>query len=131
MSTFIFSRRSSLTVLRLAVFGLGAGFVNGLLGAGGGVLLVFCLAPFFHGKENGQRDIFANALAVTFPVSLVSAVSYATSGRFSLDGFAHYLIPCAIGGVFGAFLLGKLNVKILKTVFAVLVIFSGIYMVMR
>ena len=131
MSTFLFSRRSSLTFLRLTVFGLGAGFVNGLLGAGGGVLLVFGLSPFFRGSEDSQRDIFANALAVTFPVSIVSAISYAAAGRFNLDGFAHYLIPCALGGVFGAFLLGKLNVRIVKTVFAALVIFSGIYMVMR
>ena len=131
MSTFIFSRRESLVLARLVFFGFCAGVVNGLLGAGGGILLVFGLAPFFRSSENGQRDVFANALAVTFPVSLVSAISYAAAGRFSLEGFSHYLLPCAIGGIVGAFMLSKLNVKAIKTVFAVLVIFSGIYMVAR
>ena len=131
MSTFIFSHRESLVLARLIFFGFCAGIVNGLLGAGGGILLVFGLAHFFRTSENGQRDIFANALAVTFPVSLVSTISYAAAGRFSLEGFSHYLLPCAIGGVLGAFLLDKLNVRATKTVFAVLVIFSGIYMVIR
>ncbi|MBE6600735.1 MAG: sulfite exporter TauE/SafE family protein [Ruminococcaceae bacterium] len=117
------------TVLRLTVFGLLAGVANGVFGAGGGILIVFGLSPLLIHDKEGQRDVFANALCVMFPVSIFSMISYSRAGRFSLDGFSHYLIPCLIGGALGAILLGKLKIPILQKIFAILVIWSGIYMI--
>ncbi len=125
----VIDKKGRRTVLRLTVFGLCAGIVNGLLGAGGGILIVFGLAPLLSHDPEGQRDVFANALAVMFPVSIVSMIGYAAAGRFSLDGFAHYLIPCTIGGLVGAFLLGRIKISFLQKIFAAIVIWSGIYMV--
>ena len=44
------------------VMGLLAGFVNGLLGAGGGILIVFALASRLGYGEENSRDLYANAL---------------------------------------------------------------------
>lgn len=117
--------------LRLAVFGLAAGFANGLLGAGGGILIVFGLSPLLSLGEDGNRDVFANALAVMLPVSIVSVISYILNGRFNTDAFGIYAIPAIAGGFFGAVLLDRLKVPLIKKLFAVLVIWSGIYLIMK
>ncbi len=117
------------TVWRLTLFGVLAGVANGVFGAGGGILIVFGLLPLLSHDAEGRRDVFANALCVMFPVSIVSMISYARAGRFSLDGFSHYLIPCVLGGALGAILLGRLKIPLLQKIFAILVIWSGIYMI--
>lgn len=122
-------RRGATAIFRLSFFGIFAGLVNGLLGAGGGILIVFGLTPLLAHDKEGRRDVFANALAVMFPVSIVSMINYASAGRFSLDGFALYLIPCVIGGFIGALLLGRLKISLLQKAFALIVIWSGAYMV--
>ena len=117
--------------LRLAVFGLAAGFANGLLGAGGGIIIVFGLSPLLSFSENGKRDVFANALAVMLPVSVVSVISYISKGRLDTDAFGIYALPAVIGGFFGAVLLDRLKLPFIKKLFALLVIWSGVYLIIR
>ena len=130
IKTFI-DRTGMKTVTRLTLFGLAAGVANGLLGAGGGILIVFGLSPLLTHDAEGKRDVFANALAVMFPISIVSMIGYASAGRFSLDGFSVFLIPCILGGLLGAFLLDRVKIPLLQKIFALLVIWSGIYMIVR
>ena len=118
------------TILKLLLLGTAAGFVNGLIGSGGGILVVFGLAPLITDPD-GKRDVFVNALAVMLPISLVSAISYISTGRTDLTGFGVYIIPAAIGGVIGAFILDKINVPVIKKLFTALVIWSGIYLMIR
>lgn len=118
------------TLSKLLFLGAAAGFVNGLLGSGGGILAVFGLTSLITDGD-GKRDVFANALAVMIPVSLVSAISYISAGRTDLEGFGIYIIPAAIGGVIGAVLLDKIRVPVIKKLFAALVIWSGIYLMIR
>lgn len=123
-------RDKNKTLLKLLLLGTAAGFVNGLLGSGGGIIAVFGLTSLIADSD-GKRDVFANALAVMIPVSLVSAISYISAGRTDLDGFGVYIIPAAIGGVIGAFLLDRIRVPVIKKLFAALVIWSGIYLMIR
>ncbi len=113
---------------RLLMIGLLAGFTNGLLGAGGGILIVFGMTPLLASDREGQRDVFANALAVMMPVSIVSVVSYLLAGRFDDSPFAVYLLPAVAGGLLGGFLLDRLKLPLLKRLFALIVIWSGLYM---
>ena len=125
------NRKSARSVLLLAGVGLFAGVVNGLLGAGGGILIVFGLSPLLGQDKEAKRDVFANALAVMFPVSIVSLIGYIAAGRVSLDGFYEYLIPCAIGGFVGALLLDRIKISFVQKLFAVIVIWSGLWMVIN
>lgn len=118
------------TLAKLLLLGTAAGFVNGLLGSGGGILVVFGLAPLIADND-GRRDVFANALAVMIPVSLVSAISYISAGRTDPEGFGAYILPAVLGGAAGAFLLDKIKVPVIKKLFTALVIWSGIYLMMR
>ena len=67
-----FNRYSVLLVLG----GILSGFVNGLLGAGGGIIIVFILSKLL--KESDSRDVFANAICVMLPLSALSCLIYAS-----------------------------------------------------
>lgn len=123
--------RSIKNVLRLSFIGLLSGFINGLLGAGGGIIIVFGMMPLISRENGSARDVFANALAVMLPVSFVSLISYFLSGRLVGERFGIYVLPAAIGGLVGAYILDKMNVSLLKKIFAAIVIWSGIYMITR
>ena len=124
-------KKNAYSTLRLALVGLCAGIVNGLLGAGGGILIVFGLSPLVGHDKEGKRDIFANALAVMFPVSVISLIGYLRAGRVTLDGFYEYLIPCAVGGLVGALLLDRIKISFVQKLFAAIVIWSGFWMIIN
>lgn len=125
--------------LLLILGGLGAGFINGLLGAGGGILLVFIMGWILAPTEGGgsealpldKRDIFANALAAMLPVTVVSVISYASRGDIHLEGAETYVFPAVIGGIGGAWLLDRLRFETVRRLFAILVIVSGIAMLLK
>ncbi len=118
------------TIALLAFSGLFAGFANGLLGAGGGIIVTFALAKLLSGGEGAQRDIFANVVAAMLPMTAVSALIYALQGKLEISSSGPFLLPGIIGGIIGALLLGRINTLWLKKLFAALVIFSGIRMLM-
>ncbi|MBQ8398324.1 MAG: sulfite exporter TauE/SafE family protein [Clostridia bacterium] len=122
------STHTPLPVLLLC--GVGAGFINGLLGAGGGVVLVFVLAAAL-GHEADGRDVYATALAVTLPVTLFSVWRYAGAGTLDVTGFARFLLPAVLGGAAGGWLLDRIDVRVTKRIFAGIVIVSGLSMLFR
>ena len=118
-------------VIFVGILGLLSGGINGLLGAGGGILVVYALNYALKNTEHDNRDVFANALCVMVHVSCVSCARYAFAGNLSVDGFAIYAIPAIAGGVLGGFLLSKLNTAFLKKLFAALVIWSGVLLIIK
>ncbi len=123
-----------------AMLGLFAGFLNGLLGAAGGVLLVILLPlmpPLPAGKKKlplpppTGKNVFVTGLFVMLPVTLVSAVLYFLRGMTpSLSLAAWIALPAAAGGLIGALLLRKIPRRALRKIFAVLVLLAGIRMVL-
>ena len=114
---------------RMLIFGLGcvfAGAINGLLGTGGGVLLVLLLTKLF---KTDAKDSFAQSLLMILPLSAVSAFVYCQKGGVSLAQMLPYLFPAVIGGILGAYLADKINARVLKIIFAILVVYSGVRMI--
>ena len=122
-------------MLTLALGGTLAGFFNGLLGAGGGIILVFALARIVEKTDEGARSVYANALCVMLPLSLFTLFRYASKGVFSPDFTgelsAEYILGAIIGGALGGILLGKLRGGRLRKLFALLTLVSGILMITR
>lgn len=101
-----------------------AGFVNGFLGTGGGIILMFALSLTPAENDNAVRDRFATLIAVILPLSLISVFTYGDSVK--LTDASPYILPGILGGTVGAILLDKLNVKIVKKLFAIMIIWAGI-----
>ncbi len=122
------------TIQKMFILGLGGffgGLANGLLGAGGGIIMTFVLEAVMTESEMARRDIFANVIAATLPISLFSTIIYGMRGDLQVQKFGNFVIPAVVGGLAGAYLLSKISPIWLKRFFAILVIWSGIYMVIK
>ena len=123
-------KKSSLKPILLVVGGLFAGFVNGLLGAGGGIIIIYLLSALLRESASG-RDIFANSLCVMFPLSIVSCVVYFSRGGIDLSSIGVLLLPAILGGILGGFALSRVNTSLLKQIFSLLVIVSGVILALK
>ncbi len=111
-------------IILLGVLALTAGVVNGFLGTGGGIVLMLALTLVPASGDTAARDRFATVIAVILPLSLVSTVTYGEN--VDLSAASPYILPGIFGGVLGALLLDKLSVKLIKKLFAAMVIWAGI-----
>lgn len=114
-------------LLKPTILGLGVGFINGVFGAGGGMLAV----PILKSEGLSQKSAHANAVAVILPITVLSAVLYLAKGSVSLaDSFA--FIPTGlIGSVIAAFTLQKFSNKWLQKIFAAFMIYAGVRLLLR
>ena len=111
--------------------GVLAGFTNGLLGAGGGIIIVYALSMAMPKDGLDARDVFANALCVMLPISVVSVVGYSLLGKIGVDGLSFFILPAILGGVCGGFLLCRINGAFLKKLFSIIVIYSGVMLMIK
>ncbi len=110
------------------ILGFFAGLLNGLLGAGGGILLIRGAEKILPREYRESRDVFANALCVMLPLSAVSALAYVLRGSVHGLEFSEFIIPAVIGGIGGAMLLAVIDTRLLKLIFSALVVWSGVSM---
>ena len=119
----------------LSVSSVTAGILNGFAGTGGGIILYFVLKFINKIKmkkyENtDMKDIMATTISVVIPMSIVSSIIYMSKGKMVYKELWTYLPAALIGGIVGALLLDKLKFKIVKKLFAVMIIYAGIKMIM-
>lgn len=103
--------------------GAAAGVVNGMFGAGGGMVLL----PLLQTTTDLQgHELFASCLCMIVPMSLVSAgVYWLRGGSFALEALP-YLLGGAAGGVLAGLLLKKLPVKWLHRVLGGFIVWGGL-----
>ena len=97
-----------------------AGAVNGLLGAGGGMLLVPLLTAISPLKE---KEIFPASVSIILPISIVSLLG--SEGLSDLD--FRTVLPYGIGSTAGGTLLSKkIPTKWLQRILGILILWGGI-----
>lgn len=105
------------------IAGLVAGAVNGLLGAGGGMILVPFLSRFTDLQES---ELFPSSLSIIFPICVTSLLWSAAMGNVEFAMSLPYLIGSAIGGI-AAGIWGKhIPAKILHRGLGILILWGGI-----
>ena len=107
-------------------FGLGIGLLGGFFGSGGGILAVALLQK--QGLE--PRRAHATSIAIILPLSLISLIVYWLNGNLPLTQSLPFFVPALLGSAAGAALLKKIPVQLLKLVFAGLILYSGICLLM-
>lgn len=103
--------------------GICAGAVNGLLGAGGGMLLVPILGRFTDLKE---EEVFPASVAVMLPLCVVSLCVTAFSGGICWQEALPYLPGSAIGGLLAGLTGKRVSVKWLHRGLGLLILWGGI-----
>lgn len=117
--------------VRLCALGAFAGLINGLFGSGGGVAIVLSLWMLTKGRLGDRRNVFANVTAIILPITLSSALVYFSLSAPALPTGLSVGGASLVGGAAGALLLGRLDMRILRTVFAILLVVSGAIMIFR
>lgn len=116
-------------VITLALIGLAAGVLSGLVGIGGGIVIVPALV-FFLGYTQHQAQ--GTSLGIlTFPVVLLAFLQYYSGTRgmgAPIDWRVIGIMAVAffIGGYFGSGLALKIDQKLLKKIFAIILLFTAL-----
>jgi uncharacterized membrane protein YfcA len=103
------------------------GFVNGLFGSGGGTILVPALQRFLNVDT---VESHATAIAVIFPLSILSAFVYTRSS--SVDWLAVLFVSAGglTGGIIGSKLLSRLSNSLIHKIFGFFMIVGAIRMIL-
>lgn len=113
-------KKSKTLALNIA-FGSLIGAVNGFLGAGGGLVCV----PLLMKTGIDRKSSHANAVAVIFPITLVSAISYLLQGRVRITDVLIYIPGGLIGAWLGTIIMKKISPVWIRRIFGVFMIWAG------
>ena len=108
-----------------ALTGLGSGLCNGLFGSGGGTVAVPCMEKLLNTQEHRAH---ATAIAVILPLSVLSGIIYFRGADIPVRETLFACAGGALGGFFGARLLGKINGRSLHIIFGIFMLIGGVRM---
>ena len=104
------------------ITGVVSGFINGLFGGGGGMIVVPMLVYLLKHKP---KIAHATAILIILPLSIISGILYIAFGNFEWQIGLPVGVGVIVGGVAGAFLLKKLSAKWVTIIFSILMAFAG------
>jgi uncharacterized membrane protein YfcA len=101
------------------------GLLSGLMGIGGGVIAV----PLLSGLVRlSQRRAHGTSLVVVAPTALVSVLSYSLRGQVDWALVLVLAVGTTLGVVLGARLTSWIPIRLLRLLFAILLLVTGIRM---
>jgi uncharacterized membrane protein YfcA len=107
-------------ILSLILIGILAGVLSGLVGVGGGIIMVPLLVLLFGFNQHQAQGTSLAVLAV--PVTAVAVFSYYKEGQVNIKYAAIIAAFFVVGSVFGSKLALTLDQKMLKKIFAVVLL---------
>lgn len=107
----------------ILIAGISAGAINGLFGAGGGMVLVPMLVKFAKLQEN---EVFPSSVCIILPVCLISLFFSYQPNLLDPKTIAVYLLGSAAGGVLTGLFGKKIPTLWLHRALGILVIWGGI-----
>ena len=116
-----------LEILELIGIGVSAGFLAGLLGVGGGILMVPAMVLLMN---FGQHVAQGTSLLVIIPAALTGSITHYRNGRLLLRDAVFLALGGAIGAVFGSVFALSVEDAVLRRLFAGLLLVSGLRIVL-
>ncbi len=114
------------TIIILLAVGLVAGFLSGLIGIGGGIVIVPILVYALHINQKQAQG--TTLFMFMLPIGILGVYNYYKDGQVD---FKSALIMCAtfiIGSYFGSKTALSIDTKIVKQIFGGMIILIGIKM---
>ena len=106
-----------------AAAGFCAGSINGLFGAGGGMVLVPLLTLL---TDLDESEIFPASVSIILPICLISMAITWTAGAPDWNQALPYLLGSAAGGIAAGLLGRKLPTLWLHRILGVLILWGGV-----
>ncbi len=106
----------------MAVAGFLAGAVNGLFGAGGGMVLVPLLTAM---KLLDEEEVFPSSVSIILPICFVSLAFTALQEPLPILQALPYLIGSVGGGILAGLSANKIPVKWLHRGLGILILYGG------
>ena len=105
------------------IAGFGAGALNGLFGAGGGMVLIPLLSAMTDVKED---QLFGTSVTALLSICIVSLLFSTQWDTFSIITALPYLLGSGIGGVLAGIIGKRIPSILLHRVLGILIIWGGI-----
>lgn len=127
-------------LLALAAAGIGVGFLSGLVGIGGGVLIVPLLYFFYGHPDWGGVEVpgrleaviaHATSLFVILPTSALGTWTYQRAGLVAWRAAVPIALFAGIAAIAGGLVAPQLPVRVLKLGFGLLLVASGAQLLRR
>lgn len=115
--------RAEVRLVPVLIVGLLAGFLSGLFGVGGGILIVPALILVAH---MDQRLAHGTSLAAVLPIACASLITYASHGNVDWHVSFWLAVGAVAGAVLGTRLLHVLPERALAVLFIVMLVVSAI-----
>lgn len=113
--------------IKPALCGIAIGVLNGMFGAGGGVMAVLFLEKLMNVETHKAH---AAAVAVILAVTPISLFFYIKNGVYDFGMTVQAACGGILGGIIGAKILSKINDKWLHGIFGGFMILAGIKLLM-
>jgi uncharacterized membrane protein YfcA len=111
----------------IVLIGVASGFLAGLLGIGGGGLMVPMLVSVGGLR---QRQAHAVSLGAVVVLALAAAITYGVSDEVRLGTAAALFVGGAAGAPLGALLLSRVNDRLARQAFGVLLVCTAAYLLL-
>lgn len=115
------------TFIILIIIGFSAGFIGGLLGVGGGIVVIPALV-FILGMS--QQNAQGTNLAMMIPpIGILAAINYYKQGQVNIKFALILALAFIIGGYFGSKVSVNVNEMALKRIFGVFLLLLAAKMI--
>ncbi len=102
------------------------GFINGFFGGGGGMI---CVPTLEKALKLDNKRAHATAIAVIFPLSLISCAIYIFKGSIQSLPLLTVGLGVLAGGIAGSISLKYIPSKVLRIIFAIIMFVGGVRLV--
>jgi uncharacterized membrane protein YfcA len=117
-----------INIVLYVILGLAAGFLSGLIGIGGGIIIVPALV-FLFGLSQHQAQGTTLALMVP-PIGILAALTYYKQGYVDLKIAAFICLGFLLGGLLGARLATGISNEVLEKIFGVALLLVALKMIL-
>ncbi|MDB5209848.1 MAG: permease [Sediminibacterium sp.] len=113
-------------IILLILIGIAAGFLSGLVGIGGGVIIVPALVILLGFSQKLAQGTSLGILLL--PVGILAVMQYYKQGYLNVNYVAIVAVAFVLGGFFGSKLALSLSDEKMKKIFAIVMMLIAIKM---
>ena len=119
---------SASSIAILLVIGLCAGILSGFVGVGGGIIIVPALVIFLGFSQHVAQGTSLGMMLP--PIGILAVMNYYKSGNIDMKASLILCLTFVVGGYLGSKLSIAIDQKVVKKIFAVIMLIASVKLLM-